>query len=65
MSFDDDRLGESFQMSEVLKEIDRLQEENEKLRAVVEAARKYVDMYDVSGSRLGVMLSKALEALDE
>lgn len=65
MSFDDDRLGESFQMSEVLKEIDRLQEENEKLRAVVEAARKYVDMYDVSWSCLGVMLSKALEALDE
>lgn len=47
------------------EEVERLRVENEKLRAVAEAARTVIDL-DTDGSNAGMSyLIKALEALDE
>lgn len=43
----------------------KLQKENEKLKAVAEAALKYADLYEIEKTKSGREVIKALEALDD
>lgn len=43
----------------------KLQKENEKLRAVADAVRKYADLYEIEKTNSGKDVIKTLEALDE
>lgn len=50
---------------EMYEEVKLLKAENEKLRAVADAVRKYADLYEIEKTNSGKDVIKTLEALDE